>query len=411
MSAANRTAAVYAGLLGTLMYVAPTPALALPLEELATPAMVPYLHFTLGCIAGAALSTTIHMTVSAISKARRARYEEKDVTPIRQVMEMSRGQVDDVDNPSASSSRPIAASKAAARHMAARDWEASGVIRVQEVSAEPAQKPAVESVGAHAATDYTDIAEKYVHRKTLRERMSTRTSGVAAVLAERLGGNPLEGLPVIERADGTVGDVGTAWWERALSSSIRRIDDIPDEAFEAVTDNLSSSASLAQEHFEESRMASNRSAYISKNVAEVNVGVYPEHRSGADLDREDIWELALAAMDERLGTAPNPVFADAIGTIETIDEPDGLEGSTGFIPFRLPAGHPEVVDADSYVDYLIDDEFSRNPSSVARKSSHEFLTVIQGGSQRMRPLAGKSEQASHRPKHFAPEHSLLAKEA
>jgi hypothetical protein len=102
---------------------------------------------------------------------------------------------------------------------------------------------------------------------------------------------------------------------------------------------------------------------------------------------------------------------DAIGTIETIDEPDGLEGSTGFIPFKLHAGHPEVVDANSYVDYLIDDEFSRNPSKAARKSSRDFLTVIQGGSQKMRQLPTKGERGTYRPKHFAPDRAPLAKEA
>ncbi len=412
MSAGGRTPAIYAGLLGASMGTIPTIAYGVSLEELASGTVAPYVYFTLGCVAGAALSTSVHMIVSSIAKSRAARAEEKDVDPIRQVMAMS---AEPVQQPaSLSSSQPVAASMPGGRHMAARDWEASGVIRVQApVEDEPVaqSKPATRG-GAHVATDYSDIAEKYVSKKTQRERRSRRAGGVASALAERLGVNPFEGLPIIERADGTVGDVGTPWWNDALSSSIRTIEDISDERLEPVTGSLESSVPSAASHFEEDTEASRRSAYISRNVAEVNVGIYPEHRSAAELDRDDIWERALEAMDERLPHVnANPVFMDAIGTIETIDEPDGLEGSTGFIPFKLHAGHPEVVDASSYVDYLIDDEFSRNPSKAARKSSRDFLTVIQGGSQRMRQLPAKSEQGTHRPKHFAPDRAPLAKEA
>ncbi|MBQ9006562.1 MAG: hypothetical protein IJ092_09340 [Atopobiaceae bacterium] len=413
MSAGGRTPAIYAGLLGAAAGAVPTTAYGLPREELASGTVAPYVYFTLGCVAGAALSTSVHMIMASLAKVREARMGEKDVEPIRQVMAMSS---EPLQKPAPlSSPQPVAASRPGGRHMAVRDWEASGVIRVQEPAPEPAvveQKAAAPAVGAHAATDYSDIAEKYVSKKTQRERKTRRAGGVASALAERLGVNPFEGLPVIERADGTVGDVGTSWWNDALSSSIRTIEDIPDENFEPVTGSLESSVPSAASHFEQDTEASRRSAYISRNVAEVNVGIYPEHRTAAELDRDDIWERALQAMDERLPQVnPNPVFADAIGTIETIDEPDGLEGSTGFIPFKLHAGHPEVVDANSYVDYLIGDEFSRNPSKAARKSSRDFLTVIQGGSQKMRQLPTKGEQSTYRPRHFAPEHAPLAKEA
>ena len=412
MSAGGRTPAIYAGLLGAAAGVVPTTAYGVSLEELASGAVSPYVYFTLGCVAGAALSTSIHMIVSALMKVRMARMEEKDVEPIRQVMAMSS---EPLQKPTPlSAGQPVAASMPGGRHMAARDWEASGVIRVQApVEVEPVvERKVAPEGGAHVATDYSDIAEKYVSKKTQRERKSRRAGGVASALAERLGVNPFEGLPIIERADGTVGDVGTSWWNDALSSSIRTIEDIQDEHLEPVTGSLESSAPSAASHFEQDTEASRRSAYISRNVAEVNVGIYPEHRTVAELDSDDIWERALEAMDERLPHVnANPVFMDAIGTIETIDEPDGLEGSTGFIPFKLHAGHPEVVDANSYVDYLIDDEFSRNPSKAARKSSRDFLTVIQGGSQKMRQLPTKGERGTYRPKHFAPDRAPLAKEA
>ena len=43
-----------------------------------------------------------------------------------------------------------------------------------------------------------------------------------------------------------------------------------------------------------------RSRIIARRVPEVNQGIYPPQRMGSDLDHEDIWEMALAAMDETI---------------------------------------------------------------------------------------------------------------
>ena len=133
--------------------------------------------------------------------------------------------------------------------------------------------------------------------------------------------------------------------------------------------------------------------------------MFPERREVEDLGAsEDAFAAALKALDERISEQEPIAFDDGIGGSETIDEPDGLEGSTRFSPFRMPAGHPEVVDTDSYVDYLIGDEFSHNPSTAARRSSRDFLKVIEGGSQEM-PVTGKDSRKQgtgpHRPSHFA----------
>lgn len=110
--------------------------------------------------------------------------------------------------------------------------------------------------------------------------------------------------------------------------------------------------------------------------------------------------------------APLPSFGDAIGGTETIDEPEGLENPTSFIPFRAPTGHPEVVDTETYVDYLLDQEFSQNSSESARASSRNYLRLIEGGSQELRStgkLRGPSGRAhaqekasAYVPRHFAP---------
>jgi hypothetical protein len=121
-----------------------------------------------------------------------------------------------------------------------------------------------------------------------------------------------------------------------------------------------------------------RSAYISRHVAEVNVGMFPERRSADELEHNDVWEEALAAMGETIARE-TPVFQDVVGGPATIDDPDGLEGPTGFIPFRVPAAHPEVVDTETYVDYLLRDELSQNSAEVVRNSVHAHLRVIEGG--------------------------------
>ncbi len=77
--------------------------------------------------------------------------------------------------------------------------------------------------GANANADYLDVAEAYVNRITLADRMAKRAKGVAGVLSERLGASKMEGLPVIARADGSVGDVGENWWNDAVGNEVRPV--------------------------------------------------------------------------------------------------------------------------------------------------------------------------------------------
>lgn len=117
-----------------------------------------------------------------------------------------------------------------------------------------------------------------------------------------------------------------------------------------------------------------------------------------------MWDAALAAMGERIDQMQSsPVFHDTVGGVDSIDEPEGLESPTRFIPFRTPAGHPEVVDTESYVDYLIGEEFSRNSSQAVRRQSREYLRVLRGGSQDLRATARHRTVRSgdYRPRHMA----------
>lgn len=87
-----------------------------------------------------------------------------------------------------------------------------------------------------------------------------------------------------------------------------------------------------------------------------------------------------------------------------------MEPQTAFIPFKTPGGHPEVVDTETYVDYLIEDEFSKNSSTVARRSSRRFLRLLEGGTQSTsRHLADSSASRSlYVGKHFSLPHAAEA---
>ncbi len=315
------------------------------------------------------------------------------------------------------------------------------------------------NIGSHATTDYGDIAENYVRKHTLRERMAARAAGVASVLADRLGKDMFDDLPVISRADGSVGDVGTSWWDNALGPNIRRTGAILEDTasrepldasdvmkmqtapYQPIDITLAQQvaantiefaplsaipqASIPKQQAErtpqEIATARERALLIARSVAEVDTGVFPAQRDASELDDKDLWNVALKAMGDSIVTQSAQAeslydevaeFKDQVGNSETIDEPSGLEGSTSFLAFKRPAGHPEVVDNESYVDYLINEEFSQNTSSAARRSSRHYLRLIQGGSQKSRPLPVQEARQAYVGRHFAkaPD-GLMAKEA
>ena len=363
MGRQSRNSIVVAGLVGALTLGAPRAAGALALTDAIDDALVsPTAGLVAGLVAGAAL------TGSAVAIASRVRARSRDDVP---------------------------ALEHAPRHLRAPEPE-------------PAAAPVSAAAPAHhapthAATDYEDIAENYARRVSFRERMARRAEGVAATLRERMGASMMDGLPVIERADGSVGDVGTAWWTNAVGADTI----IHDSGFAAEGAAIPSdfSATDRERLGAAARRAAERPS-IAERVAYVDEGAYPERRSVEDLDDTDGWEAALRSMDEKIAAVAPPQdpigFVDAVGGEDSLDEPDNLEPQTAFIPFKAPGGHPEVVDTETYVDYLIEDEFSKNSSTAARRSSRRFLRMLEGGTQptTSRHLAGS---AGARPagKHFS----------
>lgn len=240
-------------------------------------------------------------------------------------------------------------------------------------------------------------------------RFSERTKDVREVLAERLGFDDMDGIPIIERADGSTSQLDLPAWRGPASAPARprfgvATGAVPATGVPAPTGGqrpAPAGSQLPRPAAGIDQEDPSRASYIARHVAEVNLGVFPERRSADELEHGDVWEEALAAMGETIA-GEAPVFQDVVGGPSTIDDPDGLEGPTGFIPFRVPAAHPEVVDTSTYVDYLLRDELSHNSSEVLRRSTHAHLRVIEGGtsSRLVRRRAGEKEADAPRGRHF-----------
>ena len=395
----KRNPAVLAGLMGAVTFVSPQVAHALSLQDAADFALAtPERAFALG-VASGALVVGAACGAACAARARARRNEEQMAAGFVSAQVTDSFPVEDLDEkPAKDAPKP--------RHM-----------RVVQAAPEPeaavsaaAQVPVVPS---HATDDYGQIAENYVNRITFRERMARRAEGVAAALSGRIGSGMMDGLPVIERADGSVGDVGTSWWTTEVGRE--RIDANTGFAADEVAQisiPSSFSADAARTALEAVREQQSRSrADIASRLAFIDEGVFPEHRSAAEAATDD-WEQALRSMEENLAADPetpnqDPIeFIDAVGNSETLDEPDNMEPDTSFIPFRTPAGHPEVVDTESYVDYLIEDEFGRNSSKAARRTSRRYLRILEGGTSAtgtsMRHLSGSTNVRTRSGKHFAP---------
>lgn len=394
----KRNPAIIAGLAGATSLMAPQCAYALPLFDIATGVNSEALAFAVGATSGALLVGAA-WGVSALVAARRRRNEAE-------LSAFDFGQPTCVTGAIPSSA--VKASEPASVAPSGKHFKAGVTV---DAGGE------VQTSASHATTDYGQIAENYVAQRSFRERKNRRAEGVAAALAARFGAGMMEGVPVIERADGSVGDVGTSWWTQTVGEA--RIESnhgyARDEA-DDVAIPASFSTAAARGKWDPEAMHRPDRSEISQRIAFVDEGVYPEVRAEQD-ETGDIWKSALARMDENIAADPetpnqDPIgFIDSVGDSETLDEPDNLALKTSYLPFRAPAGHPEVVDTESYIEYLIEDEFARNSSKAARRSSYRFLKMLEGGTQAtVSSLRGLTAQLAQAPsgKHFA---TALAAEA
>ena len=346
--------------------------------------------------------------------------------------------------------RSIAAYKP--KHMRASQWDVTGSIRVQsaELPVQPAESPAKKSqvvstaaegvlpvpakkAPAHSTNDYAQIAENYTKLLSWRERTVARAKGAAAVLLERLGQDPMDGLPIIERADGTVGDVGTAWWTKAVGEeSITRDFGIAEIGAEAIPEDFT-----------------NHAADISSRISYVDQGVFPEKRTIDELEHADDWTLALAAMDEHLARHDqqqmrkyHPVQLPLIGQVAAEAEVASSVELSGAKPAAShkvtaaqmrPSREPNYAgvvaqstamplikatnDTSSHVQDIFDAverEMAAELQAADERPTRELLRLIEGGTSKMKKISSldlgektSADKASYKPRHFAGELPLV----
>ncbi len=116
---------------------------------------------------------------------------------------------------------------------------------------------------ARELSDLEEAAERYVCGLELGRRMASKARGVASVLAERLETSHMDGIPVIERADGTVADLGEPWWNGAMGDHVVAGAETRAPGGEGVEDGLAgnSVALFTAQTFEEDQAA--REAWLS----------------------------------------------------------------------------------------------------------------------------------------------------
>ena len=461
----GRNPAVVAGLLSGLVLVAePASAYALTANEIRqTPLGAIFTGIGVGLAAVAVISgaaLVVSRSVNRGEKIDEVEAKSQSAATLQSSDEaLSSKQVSSASNfsseesiviPLDSSRRSIAAYKP--KHMRASQWDMTGSIRVQsaELPVQPAESPAKKSqvvstaaegilpvrtkkAPAHSTNDYAQIAENYTKLLSWRERTVARAKGAAAVLLERLGQDPMDGLPIIERADGTVGDVGTAWWTKAVGEeSITRDFGIAEIGAEAIPEDFT-----------------NHAADISSRISYVDQGVFPEKRTIDELEHADDWTLALAAMDEHLARHDqqqmckyHPVQLPLMGQVTAEAEVASSVELSGAKPAAShkvaaaqirPSREPNYAgvvaqstamplvkatnDTSSHVQDIFDAverEMAAELQAADERPTRELLRLIEGGTSKMKKISSldlgektSADKASYKPRHFAGELPLV----
>ncbi len=412
MTARTVCPAVYAGLIGGALVATPTSAYALNLKNMTQTSLTgnPLTDGVLWVGAGIAVGATVGLCFHAGKAVYQHQIEKREAEQM-----------------SIAGYESTAKSQYKPRHM-----------KQVSVASHASDHQTSQHVAKHTSNDVTleQLADNYVKKEQYKKKKNVRSQGVAYVLAQRLGlttENMMDGIPIIERADGTVGDVGTTWWEEAVED--KQVSDEGITEFFHINDNWSATSMLDNPEAEvgpaEHKQVAQAKPPVQRvePIVELELGedglpvanvivdkpvfegeiqksqsIFDEVHKEIQIEdtvlegiaKEDIWKMALEAMDENIANdvvshkieleeqqafdVENPIeFEDVIGLEDSLDDPDGLEPKTDFIPFKAPVGHPEVVDTDSYIDYLIRSEQERFNARRVKTKSRKHLRVIEGG--------------------------------
>ena len=253
--------ALVAGLGGASLVFAPNIAFGLTAQGIADAFFTsPIAPFTVGVLGGAAVAGTVYNLVVKYAELKESGSDLSFsfIAPRRHAKKTSRP-----SHAMHAAEAPVAASLYKARHMSPADFEKSGVIRIQ-----PAQ-------------DYAELRNAANDSRKKRTQKHLKTS-----FMETIDNVMMNGVPVIERADGTVGDVGTGWWSRGIGDKSTSSDNA-----------LAGEAPVDAFLHNRNRLTPQN---ITHRVAQIDEGLYPEKRTADDLDKSDMWPSALEALDDKL---------------------------------------------------------------------------------------------------------------
>jgi hypothetical protein len=295
--------------------------------------------------------------------------------------------------PAASVEAPVVQANAPTRRVSARLDAALPTIESAPAPADRAAAARQEAVAA---------AHEYA-KADFETRKRRRARGVRAILSERLGDGMLDGLPVIERADGSVADVGTAWWDNTMNGRLIGMADNTANLAPA-TESVDPLATAALRRAELQRAARNaqilgtadlsrpqlaagagalsstarldrasRSRAIQSRIAGFDESLYPDR--GVESADVDTFEEAMRAMDAQIPAVGVRTSADAAAAVSMLDTTANLK--TGAV-VTADANADADSSAAAYVDRLVQEEVERNRAGRARRYSRSFLTVFEG---------------------------------
>lgn len=358
MGIARRNPAVYAGLAGTLAWASPVSASALSVFGREIPSGDPGVAFVSGAVMGAFCATCVTLVATHAGRRRETRdvafapahgmrgvgaadLAEEGPAGERPVRSGTHAAVRREGVPShgvplepadlVEVDADVTASEVGGPHRkrsgvtgsiylpdldeAAGASALADAMEAERRSAEVRPGAAGASSGpARGLSDLEEAAERYVRGLELGRRMASRARGVASVLAERLESSHMDGIPVIERADGTVADLGEPWWNGAMGDHVVAGAETRAPGGEGVEDGLAgnSAALFTAQTFEEAQAA--REAWLRTQAEK---GVRAEGATAA----ASLAEPASSASDSE----PEPVARTA-GPVTTLAEPADVAG-------------------------------------------------------------------------------------
>lgn len=217
------------------------------------------------------------------------------------------------------------------------------------------QHEADSAAEAHATSEATEAS---VTQETPAVRATHKSGrGVRAVLQERLGSTAGLGEMPVVIARGTVREEPAPVFAAPAAPVVRR-------EFDPAA----------------------RALVIDRRIPRFDESLYPD--PALDMGHEvDVFETAMQAMEDSLNAEAAERAEQAIAEQAIAEQP-----TQGFEPVQA---EPDIADAESYIDYLIQDEMERNRSGSARRYSRAHLTMFEGTGD-----LSAARRATHRPRHM-----------